>query len=61
LQRPTLQRPAREVQKSFILPSSEPVAALQQVQAHTVRRIAQRYISNKASRNGLPPLTRTRR
>jgi hypothetical protein len=38
-----LQRPSREVQKSFILPSSEPVAALQQVQAHTVRRIAKRY------------------
>lgn len=38
-----LQRPSREVQKSFILPSSEPVAALQQVQAHSVRRIAKRY------------------
>ena len=38
-----LQRPSREVQKSFILPSTEPVAALQQVQAHTVRRIAKRY------------------
>ena len=38
-----LLRPARAVQKSFILPSTEPVAALQQVQAHTVRRIAQRY------------------
>jgi hypothetical protein len=38
-----LQRPARAVQKSFILPSTQPVAALQDVQAHTVRRIARRY------------------
>ena len=38
-----LQRPSREVQKSFILPSTQPVAALQEVQAHTVRRIAKRY------------------
>jgi len=38
-----LLRPAREVQKSFILPSTQPVAALQEVQAHTVRRIARRY------------------
>jgi hypothetical protein len=38
-----LQRPSRAVQKSFIFPSTEPVAALQQVQAHTVRRIAGRY------------------
>jgi hypothetical protein len=38
-----LQRPSRAVQKSFNMPSSEPVAALQQVQAHTVRRIAKRY------------------
>ena len=38
-----LQRPLREVQKSFILPSTQPVAALQEVQAHTVRRIAKRY------------------
>lgn len=38
-----LLRPAREVQKSFIMPSTEPVAALQEVQAHTVRRIARRY------------------
>jgi hypothetical protein len=36
-------RPSREVQKSFIMPSTEPVAALQEVQAHTVRRIAKRY------------------
>ena len=36
-------RPSREVQKSFILPSTQPVAALQLVQAQTVRRIAQRY------------------
>lgn len=38
-----LQRPSRAVQKSFILPSTAPVAALQEVQAHLVRRIAQRY------------------
>jgi hypothetical protein len=38
-----LLRPGREVQKSFIMPSTEPVAALQEVQAHTVRRIARRY------------------
>lgn len=37
------QRPSREMQKSFILPSTQPVAALQEVQAHTVRRIARRY------------------
>jgi hypothetical protein len=37
------QRPAREVQKSFILPSTEPVAALQEVQAFVVKRIARRY------------------
>lgn len=36
-------RPAREEQKSFIFPSTEPVAALQEIQAHTVRRIAKRY------------------
>lgn len=38
-----LQRPSREIQKSFILPSTEPVNALQEVQAHTLRRIAKRY------------------
>jgi hypothetical protein len=38
-----LLRPAREVQKSFILPSTQPVAVLQEVQTHTVRRIARRY------------------
>lgn len=38
-----LLRPSREVQKSFILPSTVPVAALQEVQALTVRRIARRY------------------
>jgi hypothetical protein len=38
-----LQRPSRQEQKSFILPSTQPVAALQEVQAHTVRRIAKRY------------------
>jgi hypothetical protein len=36
-------RPSRDVQKSFILPSTEPVGALQEVQAHMVRRIAHRY------------------
>ncbi len=38
-----LQRPEREVQKSFILPSTPPVAALQDVQAYAVQRIARRY------------------
>jgi len=37
------QRPSREIQKSFIFPSTKPIAALQEVQAHTVRRIAHRY------------------
>jgi hypothetical protein len=37
------QRPAREVQKSFIFPSSQPVAALQEVQSGLVRRIAKLY------------------
>jgi hypothetical protein len=37
------QRPAREVQKSFIFPSSGPVAAFQEVQAGLVRRIAKLY------------------
>lgn len=36
-------RPKREEQKSFILPSSQPVQGLQQVQAGTVRRIAKLY------------------
>jgi hypothetical protein len=36
-------RPAREEQKSFIIPSSSPVAALSQVQAGCVRRIAKLY------------------
>lgn len=36
-------RPAREDQKSFIFPSSGPVAALQEVQAGCVRRIAKLY------------------
>ncbi len=36
-------RPKREVQKSFIFPSSQPVAALQQVQSGLVRRIARLY------------------
>ena len=34
------QRPAREVQKSFIFPSSRPVTALQAVQVGCVRRVA---------------------
>jgi hypothetical protein len=38
-----LARPPREEQKSFILPSSEPVQGLQQVQAGTVQHIAQHY------------------
>jgi hypothetical protein len=37
------QRPKREDQKSFIFPSSEPVAALQEVQSGLVRRIARAY------------------
>ncbi len=36
-------RPKREDQKSFIFPSSPPVAALQQVQSGLVRRIAKLY------------------
>jgi hypothetical protein len=36
-------RPQREVQKSFIFPSSLPVAALQEVQSGCVRRIAKLY------------------
>jgi len=36
-------RPKREEQKSFILPSSQPVQGFQQVQAGTVRRIAKLY------------------
>ena len=38
-----LQRPSRAEQRSFIFPSTKPVAALQQVQMHTVQRIAKRY------------------
>lgn len=36
-------RPKRQEQKSFILPSSQPVESLQQVQAGMVRRIAKLY------------------
>ena len=36
-------RPERQVQKSFIFPSSAPVAALQEVQSGLVRRIAKLY------------------
>jgi hypothetical protein len=39
-------RPPREEQKSFIMPSSEPVEGLQQVQAGMVRRIAHLYAKN---------------
>jgi hypothetical protein len=38
-----LARPAREVQKSFIMPSSEPVQGLQSVLAGGVRRTAKLY------------------
>ena len=44
-------RPSRDVQKSFILPSTQPVAALQEVQAHTVRRIARRYVVQGQAQN----------
>ncbi len=37
------QRPEREVQKSFIFPSSGPVKALQEVQSGLVRRVAKLY------------------
>jgi len=36
-------RPEREVQKSFIFPSSGPVSALQEVQSGLVRRVAKLY------------------
>jgi Transposase DDE domain group 1 len=36
-------RPERQVQKSFIFPSSQPVSALQEVQSGLVRRIAKLY------------------
>jgi hypothetical protein len=36
-------RPKREVQKSFIFPSSQPVSALQEVQKGLVRRVAKLY------------------
>jgi hypothetical protein len=36
-------RPAREVQRSFIFPSSEPLKALQKLQAATVQRISDWY------------------
>jgi hypothetical protein len=38
-----LLRPKREVQKSFIFPSSQPVSALQEVLSGQVRRIAKLY------------------
>jgi len=43
-------RPERAVQKSFIFPSSVPVAALQEVQRGCVRRIAKLY-----EQQGQPP------
>jgi len=36
-------RPRREVQKSFIFPSSQPITALQEVQSGLVRRVAKLY------------------
>src|SRR5690242_2214401 len=36
-------RPQRQVQKSFIFPSSKPVSALQEVQSGLVRRVAKLY------------------
>jgi len=45
-------RPKREVQKSFIFPSSEPVSALQQVLSGQVRRIARLY-ENQGQRQRL--------
>src|SRR5229473_6600921 len=36
-------RPKRQVQKSFIFPSSQPVSALQEVQSGLVRRVAKLY------------------
>ncbi len=39
-------RPARAVQKSFILPGSEPIHALQQVVAGLVRHIARQYANH---------------
>jgi len=47
-------RPAREVQKSFIFPSSGPVSSLQEVQAGIVRRIAKLY-----EKQGQPQRTAT--
>ena len=37
-------RPAREEQRSFIMPASAPVEALQRVQAGLVRRVAKKYL-----------------
>jgi hypothetical protein len=42
-------RPPRAVQKSFIVPSSAPVEALQAVQAGVVRRIAQLYAEQQTA------------
>lgn len=47
-------RPERQIQKSFIFPSSGPVAALQEVQSGLVRRIAKLY-----ERQGQPQRTAT--
>ena len=42
-------RPSREVQKSFIMPSSQPVQGLQSVQAGVVRHIAKLYTQQERS------------
>jgi hypothetical protein len=44
-----LSRPQREVQKSFIMPSSAPVEGLQLVQACVVRQIAQLYAQQQTA------------
>src|SRR5258708_5749818 len=40
-----LQRPAREEQKSFIMPASTALQRLQDVQAGLVRRVSQKYVT----------------
>src|SRR5882724_10436901 len=40
-----LQRPARQEQKSFIMPASTGLQRLQDVQAGLVRRVAQKYLA----------------
>ena len=46
-----LLRPTREIQKSFIMPSTQPVAALQTVQTFVVQRIARRYEQQGQAQN----------